>query len=134
MSSEHHDMMIERLRAMQLGPCNDAADMLERFAKALQFYADGHHFVKHDASAWDAVSGEPMNFEEDEANTATVEDGSIAKLTLEGRDLFQNDELEEPETYRGGTLFRDLSAEDKEKVNLGIITPDEKPASVRLKA
>lgn len=100
--------------------------------KALQFYAEGHHFVKHDPSAWDTVSGEPMNFEEDEANTATVEDGSIAKLTLEGRDLFVNEGLEEPETYRGGTLFRDLSAEDKEKVNLGILDPDERPASVRL--
>lgn len=52
-------------------------------ADALEFYAQQHHFVMHDGSAWDTVSGEPANFFEDESNTATVEDGSVAKLALE---------------------------------------------------
>lgn len=51
--------------------------------EALQFYADGSHFVRHDAGLWDTVSGEPGNFFEDEANSATVEDGSVAKLALD---------------------------------------------------
>jgi hypothetical protein len=48
----------------------------------LRFYADGDHFIRHSPDAWDTVSGEPMNFYEDEANTATVEDGSVAKMAL----------------------------------------------------
>jgi hypothetical protein len=51
---------------------------------ALQFYAQRQHFVLADSDAWDTVSGEPANFWEDEANTATVEDGSIARIALEG--------------------------------------------------
>ncbi|RUR69033.1 hypothetical protein EJP67_18405 [Variovorax guangxiensis] len=50
--------------------------------EALQFYADGNHFTMHDANEWDTVSGEPANFYEDSSNTATVEDGSVAKLAL----------------------------------------------------
>jgi hypothetical protein len=44
-----------------------------------------HHakVVQRDPSAWDTVSSEPLNFQEDEACTATVEDGGIAKLALE---------------------------------------------------
>ncbi|WP_143042988.1 hypothetical protein ABL840_08965 [Variovorax sp. NFACC27] len=53
-----------------------------RLREALQFYADGNHFTMHNSDAWDTVSGEPPNFWEDESNTATVEDGSIAKLAL----------------------------------------------------
>lgn len=49
---------------------------------ALEFYAEGHHFILHDANAWETVSGEPQNFQEDEANTATVEDGSVAKAAI----------------------------------------------------
>lgn len=55
--------------------------------EALKFYADGNHFIQHDPTAWDTVSGEPANFHEDEANTATVEDGSVAKLALAGMPL-----------------------------------------------
>lgn len=51
---------------------------------ALRFYAQRQHFVLADSDAWDTVSGEPANFWEDEANTATVEDGSIARIALEG--------------------------------------------------
>jgi hypothetical protein len=50
---------------------------------ALKFYADGHHFIRYDADAWDTVSGEPQNFYEDESSTATVEDGSIARAALQ---------------------------------------------------
>lgn len=52
---------------------------------ALRFYALGHHFVRSDESAWETVSGEPPNFFEDEANTAIVEDGSIARTALSQR-------------------------------------------------
>lgn len=51
---------------------------------ALQFYARGEHFALSDDTAWDTVSGEPQNWWCDEAGTATVEDGSIAKLVLSG--------------------------------------------------
>ncbi|MCL6470123.1 MAG: hypothetical protein I4O48_17660 [Ralstonia sp.] len=51
----------------------------------LRFYAHGHHFGLSDDTAWDTVSGEPQNFWCDEAGTATVEDGSIAKALLQGK-------------------------------------------------
>jgi hypothetical protein len=63
---------------------------------ALYFYANGHHFMMHDPGAWDAVSGEPANFYEDESNTATVEDGSIAKLALAGIAM-----PDDPDDYQG---------------------------------
>lgn len=49
---------------------------------ALKVYADGGHLSLADPDAWDTVSGEPANFQCDEAGTATVEDGSIAKMAL----------------------------------------------------
>lgn len=49
---------------------------------ALEFYASGNHFVRADADAWETVSGEPPNFWEDEASTATIEDGTIARSAL----------------------------------------------------
>lgn len=57
-------------------------DLLEA---ALRYYASGHHVLLSDASAWDSVSGEPPNFLCDEAGTATIEDGSIAKGFLLGQ-------------------------------------------------
>lgn len=66
----------------------DRVAMLE---KALKFYADGEHFHLHDADAWDTVSGEPANFYEDESNTATVEDGSVAKMALAGTPVADDD-------------------------------------------
>lgn len=50
--------------------------------KALAFYANGEHFARTDANAWDTVSGEPSNFWCDIEGTATVEDGSIASMVL----------------------------------------------------
>lgn len=60
---------------------------LERLAlrAALAFYAEGDHFVRHNELAWDTVSGEPTNLWEDDNNTATVEDGSIALVALRGQ-------------------------------------------------
>lgn len=55
--------------------------------KALRFYARGHHFIVNDEMAWDTVSGEPQNYQCDEAGTATVEDGTIAAMTLRGNYL-----------------------------------------------
>jgi hypothetical protein len=51
---------------------------------ALRFYADKDHFTICDDMAWDTVSGEPSNFWCDEAGTATVEDGWVARAALTG--------------------------------------------------
>lgn len=64
---------VGRLRA------NDA-----RYRAGLKYYADMNHAVFNDENAWDTVSGEPANFWCDEAGTATVEDGTVAKLILQG--------------------------------------------------
>ena len=68
----------------QLHAEHAAAVRIKQLEEALRFYADGCHFHLHDESAWDTVSGEPQNFYEDDSNTATVEDGSIAKMALDG--------------------------------------------------
>lgn len=59
--------------------------------EALQFYADGSHFVIADEEAWDTVSGEPSNFWCDDG-TATVEDGTVAKMALAGTPLSDEDD------------------------------------------
>lgn len=56
----------------------DVAPLLE----ALAYYANGDHLQLADPDAWDTCSGEPMNFLHDAAGTASVEDGSIAKVAL----------------------------------------------------
>lgn len=56
---------------------------LGKAIKALKFYADGDHLMLADPDAWDTCSGEPQNFLHDEAGTASVEDGSIAKAALD---------------------------------------------------
>ena len=106
----------------KMATCNEAADRVidltrevELLRTALKFYADGDHFYLSDASAWDTVRGEPQNLWCDEAGTATVEDGSIARMTLSGETLDKEcddgDELLrlldlDPATYRteGGRL------------------------------
>jgi hypothetical protein len=55
---------------------------IQQLCCALQFYADGGHFLLSDDTAWDTVSGEPQNLWCDEAGTATIEDGSIATHAL----------------------------------------------------
>ena len=56
----------------------------DALAKALTFYATQEHFILSDDNMWDTVSGEPPNWWCDGAGTATVEDGSIARLVLAG--------------------------------------------------
>lgn len=70
----------EDLRALRLALVNER----DKLRAALTFYADGSHFNLSDDTAWDTVSGEPQNWWCDEAGTATVEDGSIAAMTLRG--------------------------------------------------
>lgn len=55
---------------------------IARLREALQFYADRHHFMLSDDSAWDTVSDEPQNLWCDLAGTATVEDGFFARAAL----------------------------------------------------
>lgn len=54
----------------------------DRMREALTFYAQGEYF-HFDRAAWDTVSGEPQNYWCDEEGTATVEDGTIAKLAID---------------------------------------------------
>ncbi len=54
--------------------------------EALRFYADKCHFSISDEMAWDTVSGEPQNFWCDEAGTAMVEDGWVAREALRPHD------------------------------------------------
>lgn len=70
----------------------EAAQPPAGWREALEFYAQGRHFGLSDESAWDTVSGEPQNFWCDEAGTATIEDGSIAKLALSGHAIRFEDE------------------------------------------
>jgi len=51
--------------------------------EALEYYANGDHMLLADPDAWDTCSGEPLNFLHDEAGTASVEDGTIAKAALD---------------------------------------------------
>ena len=76
----------------------------ENLRKALQFYADSEHFIKADDTAWDTVSGEPQNYWCDEAGTATVEDGSIARLALSGQPVHFEDEWQSDIAAAAGGL------------------------------
>lgn len=62
-----------------------------RLKRGLRYYANGCHFEKDDVG-WDTVSGEPTNFWCDDAGSATVEDGTIAKLFLHGGDFDPTDD------------------------------------------
>ena len=55
---------------------------LEAARAALKFYADKEHFDILDEDAWDTCSGEPQNYRYDDACTAVVEDGAIARAAL----------------------------------------------------
>lgn len=77
---------------------------------ALQFYADGNHFnISGDPSAWDTTSGEPTNFWCDEAGTATMEDGTVAKMALAGTPL-PNEDDEERRLLVSATAVRELDS------------------------
>lgn len=84
----HIDAWGKRRAAIASAPAPVAdAERINVLETALSFYANGEHFTRHDESAWDTVSGEPSNFYEDESNTATVEDGTVARMALEGTPL-----------------------------------------------
>jgi hypothetical protein len=72
---------LDQLRAAGVAPSHEPSKEAV-LIEALQFYAQGSHFARHDPDVWDTVSGEPPNFYEDENHTATVEDGSVAKMAL----------------------------------------------------
>lgn len=82
---EHFEILSEELTE-QVASLRKALDKkkseLGSLAQALEFYANGDHLLLADPDAWDTCSGEPVNFLHDEAGTASVEDGSIAKAAL----------------------------------------------------
>ncbi|MDB5777589.1 MAG: hypothetical protein JWP38_3722 [Herbaspirillum sp.] len=84
-SDEAMGALINACKAIATPPASKAGagEALAVAVSALKFYADGDHFSLSDPDAWDTVSGEPQNFQCDEAGTATVEDGSLAKLALQ---------------------------------------------------
>lgn len=85
------------VEAQQPAPSAAAATEVENLRKALQFYADKDHFNIADEGAWDTVSGEPQNYWCDEEGTATVEDGTIARLALAGHQIkFDADAAPQP--------------------------------------
>lgn len=68
---------------------------------ALRFYAQRQHFVIADSDAWDTVSGEPPNYWCDDAGTATVEDGAIARIALEALAAAPQAPAEQPQGPSG---------------------------------
>lgn len=85
------------VEAQQPAPSAAVAAEVENLRKALQFYADKDHFNIADEGAWDTVSGEPQNYWCDEEGTATVEDGTIARLALAGHQIkFDADAAPQP--------------------------------------
>lgn len=87
--------IVRKLRSELAAAPPTAQAEVENLRKALQFYADKQHFAIAEEGAWDTVSGEPQNYWCDEAGTAMVEDGSIAKMALAGQLInFADDEDE----------------------------------------
>ena len=78
----------------------DAAEALDKRAlslqKCLRFYAEGQHFHRDPDGVchWESVSGEPENFLCDEHGT-TVEDGTLARMVLEGKDIAWDEDVED---------------------------------------
>lgn len=70
----------EGCRYRVLGEAQHRIDILE---SALRWYATGYHMLI-DTSSWDTVSGELPSYWCDEAGTATIEDGTLAKKFLLG--------------------------------------------------
>lgn len=84
-----HDKWLDSVKAHTntLQECQRLEAEAARLREALQFYAGGLHMILHDSDTWDTVSGEPQNWWCDEAGTATIEDGHIAKLVLAGHTM-----------------------------------------------
>ncbi len=69
---------------------SDISEKLSAMASALQFYADGEHYMLDEEANWDTCSGEPGNWIFDSDGAASIEDGSVAKIALEGVSLWQS--------------------------------------------
>lgn len=91
---------------------------VKELEEGLKFYADRNHFHWHDPDAWDTVSGEPTNFYEDESNTATVEDGSIAKLVLAGSPILTEGAAAIP-AWQPVTKPGEVKVGDRLRFNIG---------------
>lgn len=67
-------------QALELGAEN------ERLRVALRFYANGEHYYLDETEDFDTVSGEPANWLHSgvEDSATSIEDGSVARLTLRG--------------------------------------------------
>ena len=98
------------------GPVSDPVEVLAdlkalenaaAMRRCLEFYAKGHHLILGDADAWDTVSGEPQNFLCDAAGTATVEDGTLAKMTLEGKPINWGEDGQEQLPLESPTATKD---------------------------
>lgn len=74
----------EALAAAPSAPATVQGDAIKaQLLEALEFYARGDHLVLADDDAWDTCSGEPMNWLHDNAGTASVEDGSLARAAID---------------------------------------------------
>ena len=73
---------VPQARAAQPQQAVAVTDEVRRLREALEFYANGDHLLLADPDEWDTCSGEPVNWLHDEAGTASVEDGSVAKAAL----------------------------------------------------
>lgn len=83
---------VERAMVAEIAELRAAAAHIPNLEAALRYYAEGHHFEVSDSNWWDTCSGEPINFYFDEAGTAQVEDGSLAKMVLAGAPMPQENE------------------------------------------
>lgn len=63
------------------GPIADTGE-IERLRTALKFYADREHY-HFESGDWDTVSGEPLNILWHGEEPDFIEDGSVARATLE---------------------------------------------------
>jgi hypothetical protein len=96
---------VAELEAANVGLATEA----QRLKGGLRFYARGLHFSPDNDADWEDVSGEPPNFLCDERGT-TIEDGTIAKDVLLGRDAawtgdyWPPDELPEETSASAGAV------------------------------
>jgi len=100
---------------------------------ALRYYASGDHFIINNTQLWDTVSGEPQNFWCDEAGSATVEDGRIAALTLQGNyiDWTEGGEYEPPKPLPGELDISVDATQSPSANTVGGPTPGAAPACER---
>jgi hypothetical protein len=101
--------LLRALGALEVrsGRQSEPPEDISALKRCLKFYADGDHFVLSDEHAWDTVSGEPQNFYCDEAGTATVEDGTLARMALEGKPINWDEDKQHLLSLNTATLATD---------------------------